>query len=380
MRRTTAWRLRRPWAALAAVAVLIGLLSALPGAGRTVNAAPAAAEAGNTATVFYYTKTRNWSQYYLHYAPDGAAWTQVPGTAMEAGCTDWVKKTVSLGTATTWQATFNNGSGTWDNNGGKNYALGTGTITVKDGVIAHSDPCGDDNGGSDPSPSPTPTPTSAPTSATVFYYAQTVGWSTVNLHYAPTGGSWTTVPGIGMEQACPGWFKKTVDLGGATGLAATFNNGNGTWDNNNGANYALPAGVSTVKDKTVTKNATDPCASHTPDTTAPTVPTAVKATATDMSIVLTWDPSTDDTGVTGYQVTRTGGTKGSQVTSVGSTVLSESGLEPNTKYTYTVKALDAAGNVSAASAAASATTGQAPPPAQQGAMLGGDPRKDPIYF
>ncbi|WP_439941824.1 carbohydrate binding domain-containing protein [Streptomyces sp. BBFR115] len=380
MRRTTAWRLRRPWAALAAVAVLIGLLSALPGAGRTVNAAPAAAEAGNTATVFYYTKTRNWSQYYLHYAPDGAAWTQVPGTAMEAGCTDWVKKTVSLGTATTWQATFNNGSGTWDNNGGKNYALGTGTITVKDGVIAHSDPCGDDNGGSDPSPSPTPTPTSAPTSATVFYYAQTVGWSTVNLHYAPTGGSWTTVPGIGMEQACPGWFKKTVDLGGATGLAATFNNGNGTWDNNNGANYALPAGVSTVKDKTVTKNATDPCASHTPDTTAPTVPTAVKATATDTSIVLTWDPSTDDTGVTGYQVTRTGGTKGSQVTSVGSTVLSESGLEPNTKYTYTVKALDAAGNVSAASAAASATTGQAPPPAQQGAMLGGDPRKDPIYF
>ncbi|OIJ68348.1 carbohydrate binding domain-containing protein [Streptomyces mangrovisoli] len=379
MRRTTAWRLRRPWVPLAAAAaLLISLLPALHGAGTALAATPTADETGNTATVFYYTKTRNWSQYYLHYAPDGAAWTQVPGTAMETGCTDWVKKTVSLGTATTWQATFNNGSGTWDNNGGQNYALGTGTITVKDGVIAHSDPCGDDNGSTDPSPSPTSS--SSTTSATVFYSTQNVGWSTVNLHYAPTGGAWTTVPGIAMEQACPGWFKKTVDLAGAAGLAATFNNGNGTWDNNNGANYALTTGVSTVKDTTVTKNATDPCASYEPDTTAPTAPTAVKATATDTSIVLTWDPATDDTAVTGYQVTRTGGTKGSQVTSVGSTVLSESGLEADTTYTYTVRALDAAGNISAASDTASATTGEAPPAAAQGTMLGGDPRKDPIYF
>ncbi|MFH9674005.1 carbohydrate binding domain-containing protein [Streptomyces sp. NPDC017405] len=374
MRRTTPWRLRRPWAALAAVAVLIGLLSAAPRPGRTVDAVPAAAEAGHTATVYYSTKSHNWPHFYLHYAPDGAAWTQVPGTAMEAGCTDWVKKTVDLGTASTWQATFTDGSGTWDNNGGKNYALGTGTLTVKDGVIAHSDPCGDGGG-----PGPSPSPTSA-SGATVFYYARSVGWSTVNLHYAPTGGAWTAVPGVGMEQACPGWFKKSVDLGGAAGLAATFNNGNGTWDNNNGANYALSTGVSTVKDKTVTKNATDPCASQTPDTTAPTVPTAVKAAATATSVVLTWDPATDDTAVTGYQVTRTGGTKGTQVTSVGSTVLSESGLEANTSYTYTVRALDAAGNLSAASAPAVATTGQAPPPAEQGTMLGGDPRKDPIYF
>jgi hypothetical protein len=72
---------------------------------------------GDTGTVFYCTKARNWSQYYLHYAPDGAAWTQVPGVTMDAGCTDWVKKTVDLGSASTWRATFDNGSGTWDNNG-----------------------------------------------------------------------------------------------------------------------------------------------------------------------------------------------------------------------------------------------------------------------
>ena len=49
--------------------------------------------------------------------------------------------------------------------------------------------------------------------ATVFYSTATVGWTTVNIHYAPTGGSWTTVPGVGMETACTGWGKKTVDLG-----------------------------------------------------------------------------------------------------------------------------------------------------------------------
>ncbi|WP_431684038.1 carbohydrate binding domain-containing protein [Kitasatospora sp. KL5] len=336
--------------------------------------AASTAETSNTATVFYYTKSRNWSTYNLHWAPDGGSWTTVPGTAMEAACTNWVKKTVDLGSATGLQATFNNGSGTWDNNGGRNYALGTGSITVKDGVVAHSDPCGS---GTDPSPSPSPT--SANTS-TVYYSTAVTGWSTVNLHYAPAGAAWTAVPGIGMEAACTGWFKKTVHLGTASTMAATFNNGNGTWDNNNGANYVVPSGTVTVQNGKVTANAADPCAAEVPDTTAPSVPANVSAAATNTSIVLTWDPSTDNKGVTGYQVTRTGGTRGTVVVNVGSTVYSDAGLDANTVYTYTVKAQDAVGNVSAASAAAVATTGTAPPQPANGEMIGTDPRKDPIYF
>ncbi|MCL2552270.1 MAG: alpha-amylase family glycosyl hydrolase [Actinomycetia bacterium] len=359
----------RPRAATAVLVLVTGLLAALLPALAT-GPAHAEAAASNTATVFYSTASANWPAYNLHWAPDGGSWTAVPGVPMDAACTGWVKKTVDLGTATTWQATFNNGQGTWDNNGGHNYALGTGTITVKDGVVAHSDPCA--GGTTDPPP--------ATTSATVFYSTATVGWTTVNLHYAPTGQAWTAVPGVGMEPACAGWVKKTVDLQGATGLAATFNNGNGVWDNNNGANYALSAGTSTVKDTVVTAGATDPCAAVVPDTTPPTPPSAVHATATDTSVVLSWDPSTDDTGVTGYRVTRTGGTKGTVVTSVASTVFTESGLEALTTYTYTVVALDAAGNVSDASAPVTATTGSAPPPAAPGTMLGTDPRKDPIYF
>ncbi|AWZ17323.1 carbohydrate binding domain-containing protein [Streptomyces sp. ICC1] len=337
-------------------------------------AAAQAAAADGTATVFYYTKTRNWTAYNLHWAPDGGSWTAVPGTGMEAACTDWVKRTVSLGSAAGLQATFNNGQGTWDNNGGKNYALGTGLITVKDGVVAHSDPCT-----TDPDPDPG-TGTGTGASATVYYSTTTVGWPTVNLHWAPTGGSWTTAPGAGMDPACTGWVKKTVALGSAAGLAATFNNGNGTWDNNNGRNYALGTGLSTVKDTKVTANAADPCASVVPDTTAPTAPTRVLASAADVSVVVTWEAATDDRGVTGYQVTRTGGTKGTAVTHTTSTVLTESGLEERTAYTYAVRAVDAAGNLSPASAGAAATTGTRPPAPAGSAPLGGDPRKDPIYF
>ncbi|MFC8270986.1 carbohydrate binding domain-containing protein [Streptomyces sp. NPDC057271] len=370
MRRSPVPRFGRAPAAALAAACLIGLLSATSPADPSAAPSVPVAAAENTATVFYYTKTKNWSAHNLHYAPDGGAWTAVPGVAMEAACTDWVKKTVALGSAEGLQATFNNGAGTWDNNGGQNYDLGTGTITVRDGVVAHSDPCADDPGG----------PTDPGDQATVYYSTAALGWTTANLHYAPAGGAWTTVPGIGMEAACTGWWKRTVDLGAATTMSAVFNNGNGVWDNNNGANYALSAGTTTVEDRVVTGGAADPCAAEPPDTRAPSVPSGVTANADGTSVVLTWEPSTDDKGVTGYQVTRTGGTGGTTVTDVGSTVLSDTDLAENTAYTYTVRALDAAGNASAASAPAQATTGTAPPGPEPGRPLGTDPRKDPIYF
>ncbi|MGW0606720.1 carbohydrate binding domain-containing protein [Streptomyces sp. NPDC002644] len=369
----------RPLSAVTAAAGALSLLMTLPATSFSdVDAAPVAA-AESTATVFYYTKTKNWAAYNLHYAPDGGSWTTVPGVAMEAACTDWVKKTVTLGTAGGLRATFNNGSGTWDNNAGQNYDLGTGAITVKDGVVAHSDPCaGTGEPGTDPSPNPSPG--QGANSATVFYSTATVGWTTTNLHYQPAGGAWTAVPGIGMEAACTGWMRRTVDLGSATSMKAAFNNGNGTWDNNNGGDYTLTTGVSTVKDRVVVKNAADPCAAQVPDTQAPSVPAKVTAKADGVSVLLTWEPSTDDKQVTRYQVTRTGGTKGTVVTDVASTVLSVADLEEKTAYTFTVRAADAAGNLSAASAAATATTGVKPPAAAQGKPLGTDPRKDPIYF
>jgi len=89
------------------------------------------------------------------------------------------------------------------------------------------------------------------------------------------------------------------------------------------------------------------------DTTPPTAPTGLTATAISSSqINLTWTASTDNVGVTGYNVFR-GGVK---IGTAPGTSFQDSGLSASTSYTYNVSAFDAAGNTSAQSAGASATT------------------------
>ena len=90
------------------------------------------------------------------------------------------------------------------------------------------------------------------------------------------------------------------------------------------------------------------------DTTPPTTPTNLSATAVSPSqINLTWSGSTDIVGVVGYYVYR----NGSQVGNVNTTLsYQDTGLSPSTTYTYNVAAYDAAGNVSKKSASAKATT------------------------
>jgi cellulose 1,4-beta-cellobiosidase len=89
------------------------------------------------------------------------------------------------------------------------------------------------------------------------------------------------------------------------------------------------------------------------DTSAPSAPSGLTVTGTTSdSVSLSWTPATDNVGVTGYDVFR-GTTLAGTVTG---TSFTDTGLTASTSYSYTVKALDAAGNVSAASAAVSATT------------------------
>jgi chitodextrinase len=98
------------------------------------------------------------------------------------------------------------------------------------------------------------------------------------------------------------------------------------------------------------------------DTQPPTAPGNVRSSgATDSSVSLAWDASTDNVGVTGYDVFN-GATKATSVTGTSATV---SGLTPDTSFTFTVKARDAAGNSSPASNAVTVKTqpGQAQPPA-----------------
>ena len=90
-----------------------------------------------------------------------------------------------------------------------------------------------------------------------------------------------------------------------------------------------------------------------PDTTAPTVPTGLAATPSSSSqIALTWTASTDNTGVTGYNVFR----NGTQVGTVTGASYTDTGLAASTTYVYTVGAVDAVGNTSGLSSSVSATT------------------------
>ena len=89
------------------------------------------------------------------------------------------------------------------------------------------------------------------------------------------------------------------------------------------------------------------------DTTPPSAPPTLTAgNATTQTVDLSWGAATDDVAVTGYQVVRGGTLLPGTVTGLSFT---DTGLTPGTTYTYTVRALDAAGNTSADSPPATIT-------------------------
>jgi bacillolysin len=89
------------------------------------------------------------------------------------------------------------------------------------------------------------------------------------------------------------------------------------------------------------------------DTVAPTAPTSLAASGTTGSTTnLTWTASTDNVAVTGYDIYQGATLKGSSTT----TSYTVTGLTALTAYSFSVKAKDAAGNVSAASNVVNVTT------------------------
>lgn len=193
----------------------------------------------------------------------------------------------------------------------------------------------------------------------------------------PTGGTVppvdTTAPSVPGNARSTGVTANSVTL---AWNASTDNVGVTGYNVYNGANLAtsvtgttatisgLTAGTSytfTVKAKdaagnlSAASNAVTVSTTAQPggDTQAPTAPTNLASTAqTTSSITLSWTASTDNVGVTGYDVYN-GTTLATTVTGTTATI---SGLAADTSYTFTVKAKDAAGNVSAASNALSMKT------------------------
>jgi chitodextrinase len=106
---------------------------------------------------------------------------------------------------------------------------------------------------------------------------------------------------------------------------------------------------------------TSACAPPPPaaDTQAPTVPGGLHVTAaTGTSITVAWNASTDNVGVAGYGLYRSGTSTGTTA----STSATFSGLSCGTGYTLSVDAYDAAGNRSAQGTISAPTSACPPPP------------------
>ncbi|GAB3321584.1 hypothetical protein GCM10027299_16230 [Larkinella ripae] len=137
-----------------------------------------------------------------------------------------------------------------------------------------------------------------------------------------------------------------VKLTGGIGLVTirATQHGNGQYK------YAQPVERSFM----VTNNAPS-----TPDTQAPTAPSGLAASnITPNSLQLNWNASSDNVGVTGYDVYRDGNKINTN--SVNGTTFAVTGLSPNTTYAFVVVARDAALNSSGNSNTANAKTLEAP--------------------
>src|SRR5439155_200961 len=104
----------------------------------------------------------------------------------------------------------------------------------------------------------------------------------------------------------------------------------------------------------------------TADTTAPSTPTGVTATAAGATTInLAWTASTDNVGVTAY-IVKSDSTSWAAPTA---TAYADTGLSSATTYSYTVAAGDLAGNISPESASVSVTTADTIPPSTPAGLV-----------
>jgi fibronectin type 3 domain-containing protein len=168
------------------------------------------------------------------------------------------------------------------------------------------------------------------------------GWHVLELHLFAAGASSSV--GVWLDGAPVSDLSGPTDLGAVAG-AGVLQIGDtspGTWDV-----LFDDAGFGTSRLGSIS------------DTTPPSVPANVSATATSaFSVVLTWDASTDDVGVTGYDVLR----DGSVIAQASGSPYTDGTVFAGSTHQYSVRARDASGNVSPASTPVSVTLPAAPQP------------------
>ncbi|WP_328803644.1 carbohydrate binding domain-containing protein [Paenibacillus puerhi] len=291
---------------------------------------------GNKVTVYY---KQGYNPAYIHYRPEGGTWTVAPGTRMENDPANpgYSKITLDIGTATRLEACFTNGSGQWDSNGQRNYFFPVGDSTYVPGANGAAGQVQPGVKPGDSTPPSTPAHVAAQVSSTAPV-AVTLTWSASTDNVGVTGYEVSRRVGNGAAVAVSlpaalTYIDSTVAAGTTYGYRVRAVDAAGNFSPySTEAIVTVPGGGG--------------------DVTPPTKPGQVAAVPASTSIALQWAASTDDVGVTGYEVYRNGSKQGASATAS----YTDTGLTPNTAYTYTVKAYDAAGNRSEESAAVTAVT------------------------
>ena len=190
-----------------------------------------------------------------------------------------------------------------------------------------------------------------------------VAHSSANASITGVANTTTTNTVIGFNgNDAVGLFKNGVLID----IIGTFNGGSSNFAKDvtlrRKATVASPSTTYTTSEwDNFPSNTTSDLGSHTiegsvppaADTQAPTAPASLTASNVgETTLTLSWNAATDNVGVTAYDVYQGNTVIGTTAT----TSYAVSGLSAGTSYTFSVRAKDAASNVSSASNTASATT------------------------
>ncbi|WP_192772217.1 glycoside hydrolase family 9 protein [Plantactinospora soyae] len=225
-------------------------------------------------------------------------------------------------------------------------------------------------------------PARALTDSSFRYYFRREGTSAIQVTSGYTQGcpAPTTATGLSgdlwyVEVDCSGY---TIAPAGQSAhrMEVQFKIGvpeGGTWDPTNDPSYQATAGpnpkVALYEGGTLIWGAaptpgTDPDPDPDPDPTdtiGPSTPGSLTVSAiTPTGATLGWTASTDNVGVAGYRVYREAGATDTLLATVTGTSYPVTGLTSGTAYQFYLLAVDAAGNVSAASTPVSVTTSTVP--------------------
>jgi hypothetical protein len=205
-------------------------------------------------TIFYKSE---WKDAYIHYCTESEGWTTAPGVKMSDTNNDEYKAfSLDLKNDKYIKFCFNDGGSNWNNNNKCDYTLSQGTYYIIGTKIYEGVPEGveyhiyDDIKTEAPSPTEEPVVTEEPAITLeptanpednenlvkIYYYTS---WNPGYIHYKLGDDSWTEAPGVQMTRYNSKYSYYELDLGDNDSLTFCFNNGNGSWDSKNGANYSI---------------------------------------------------------------------------------------------------------------------------------------------